>query len=166
MLSSVRHVLVAVLVLFGVTGCVSIPVEQRAELGPKAEEIWAARLAGATRRTPTFEERGAWSDQIDRRIAQFLAEHPQVANAFDVHTFRFEKQVAVGMMKEQVTVLLGGPEKAVTDRTEMEKLARAFWPQMKDKVSEVWLYPLGWRVFIHEGRVVDLVQYYVPRLSL
>ena len=164
MLSSVRSVLVALLVLAGLSGCLSAPVEQRAQLGPKAEEIWAARLAGSTRRTPTFEERGAWNDQIDQRITRFLAANPAVANAYDVHTFRFDRQVAVGMTKEQVTVLLGGPEQTVTDLKEIEKLARAFWPEMKGKVSEAWVYPLGWRVFLHEGRVVDLLQYHTPRM--
>jgi hypothetical protein len=150
--------------LFGPAGCLTAPVEQRAEIGPKAESVWAARVASATRRSPTFEERGAFQDQLEGRIARFLAQNPQVANAYDVHTFRFEKQVAVGMTKEQVTVLLGGPDKTVSDRKEMEKLAAGFWPQMKDKPSEVWVYPLGWRVFIHDGRVVDLVRSQSPRL--
>lgn len=154
------------LVLVGLAGCLSTPIERRAELGPRAETIWEARIAAQTGRSPSFEARGAFQDQLEGRISRFLAENPQVANAYDVHTFRFEKQIAVGMMKEQVAVLLGGPERIVTDRAELEKLARAFWPQMKDKVSEAWVYPLGWRVFIHEGRVVDLVQLHTPRLSL
>ena len=161
MLSPVFRIVVVLLVL---AGCASMgAVEERTTHGPKAEQIWMAQVMERTGRTPSFEESNAWRDQSDQRISRFLVQHPEVANSFEVQGFRFDKQVSVGMTKEQVTVLLGPPEATVTDVKELEKLARKYWPSMKDKVSEAWLYTLGWRVFMHEDKVVDLVQYLSPK---
>lgn len=147
------------------SGCAT-SVEKRASQGPTAEEMFKTRVVMQNGREPNFEERGHWQDQMDRRISKFLHEHPEVANSFDVMAFRFSRQVAVGMTAEQVAVLLGGPDTKVTDPAEMEKLARKFWPHIKDKAKEVWLYPGGWRIFIADGRVVDMVQYLPPGLRL
>jgi hypothetical protein len=159
------HRVVVLVVLFALAGCASMmgEVEERTTHGPKAEQIWMAQVMERTGRVPTFEESNAWRDQSDRRISRFLVEHPEVANSFEVQGFRFDKQVAVGMTKEQVTILLGPPEATVTDVKELEKLARKYWPSMKDRVSEAWLYTLGWRVFMHEDKVVDLVQFLSPK---
>ena len=157
--------IISALVLVVLAGCASSmgAVEDRTTHGPKAEQIWMAQVMERTGRMPSFEESNAWRDQSDQRISRFLMQHPEVANSFEVQGFRFDKQVSVGMTKEQVTVLLGAPEAIVTDVKDLEKLARKYWPSMKDKVSEAWLYTLGWRVFMHEDKVVDLVQYLSPK---
>ena len=153
------------LVVVLAAGCLTLPLEKRTTHGPTAEEIWTARFGGSTGRPPSMDERGHWEDQIDRRISRYLHEHPEVANAYEVQTFRFSKQVTVGMTKEQVTVLLGAPNAMVTDAAEMEKLARKYWPEIKGKAKEVWLYPAGWRIFLADDRVIDITQFLQPRLS-
>lgn len=162
MLNLVRAV-IAVVVAASLAGCVSFPVEKRAMQGPTSEDVWTARVVARSGRQPNFEERGQWQDAVDRRISRYLAAHPEFANSFEVQNFRFQKQVTVGMTMDQVTALLDTPDATVTDAREMERLARAFWPQIKGKASEVRLYPPGWRIFVNEGRVVDLVQYLPPR---
>ena len=67
--------------------------------GSTDEQIWMALIMERSGRQPSFEESNAWRDQMDRRISRYLAEHPEVANSYDVHTFRFDKQVVVGMTK-------------------------------------------------------------------
>ena len=148
------------------SGCATLGLEKRVTLGPTAEEIWKTRIRMQNGRDPSFDERGLWYDQMDRRISRFLNEHPEIANSYEIMGFRSTKQVAVGMTTEQVTVLLGGPDARVTNAAEMEKLARRFWPEIKGKAKEVWLYPDGWRIFIADGRVIDLVQYNLPTFRL
>lgn len=143
-------------------GCVTLPVEQRTTQGPTAEDMWLSRVTMQNGRAPTFEERGYWQEQIDRRITRYLNDHPEVANSYDVTVFRYEKQVTVGMTKEQVMILLGAPQSTVTDAAEMEKLARRYWPDIKDKAKEVWVYFGGWRFFFAGDRLIDITQY-VPR---
>ena len=153
-----RTLVVAALVL-AVTGCASAPIEQRTTQGPTAEQVYVARVYAQNGRQPTFEERGHWQHQMDRQIAQYLQQHPEVANSFDVQAFRFTKQVTVGMVKEQATILLGPPSSTVTDAAALEKLARKYWPDIKGKATEALVYPGGWNLFVANDRVVDITQY-------
>ena len=133
-------------------------VEQRTTQGPSAEELWFVRMYALNGREPTFDERRYWEDQIDRRIGQYLREHPETANSFDVSTFRFYRRAAVGMTKEQILILLGRPTSTTTDPAEMEKLAKKYWPEIKADAQEAWVYPLGWHFFFADNRVVDITQ--------
>jgi hypothetical protein len=150
------------------SGCAStdqmMHTEQRTTHGPTAEQVWVFRIATQNGREPTFEERQHWDTQIDRQISRYLAEHPDVANSFDVSTFRHTRQVVAGMSREQVLILLGQPDAIVTDPAGMEKLASKYWPLIKGQASEAWVYPLGWRLYFSGERLVDLTQF-IPRFT-
>ncbi|OLC12093.1 MAG: hypothetical protein AUH29_17550 [Candidatus Rokubacteria bacterium 13_1_40CM_69_27] len=147
-------------VALAVTACATWrPLEQRTTQGPAAEEFWMYRVLLANGREPNFEERRHWQDQIDDRISRYLREHPEAANNLDVSTFRFYRRAAVGMSKEQITILLGPPETVTTSPAEMEKLARKYWPDIKGQAQEAWVYPLGWHLYFAESRLVDITQY-------
>ena len=134
--------------------------EQRVFQGPTAAEIWTAGVLLLTGREPTFDEKHQWEVQIDRRISQYLHQHPEIANSADVQIFQYVRQVTVGMTKEQVVILLGAPVVATKDAAEIEKLARGYWRLIKPKnVTEAWLYPQGWRLYLGESKVVDITQY-------
>lgn len=135
------------------------PLQQRTTQGPTAEEFWLYKVVLANGRQPNFEERRHWEDDLDERIAKYLREHPAEANSLDVSTFRFFRRAAVGQTKDQVTILLGPPLATTTDATEMEKVARRFWPDIKDRVKEAWAYPLGWHVYFADAKVVEITQY-------
>ena len=116
----------------------------------------------ANGREPNFDERRHWNNQIEYRISQYLHQHPEAANSLDVSTFRFVRQVSVGQTAEQVLILLGRPITVTSDEAEMEKLARAYWPTIKGTVTEAWVYPVGWRLYFKDSKVVDITQYLVP----
>src|SRR2546426_11291843 len=84
-----------------------------------------------------------WQDQIDDRISRYLREHPEAANNLDVSTFRFYRRAAVGMSKEQITILLGPPENVTTRPAAMEKLARQDRPGIKGQARGARGAPLG-----------------------
>jgi len=138
------------------------PLQQRTTQGPAAEEFWLYRVVLANGRQPNFEERRHWEDDIDERIAKYLRAHPAAANSLDVSTFRFFRRAAVGQTKDQIAILLGPPQVTTTDPAEMEKLARKFWPDIKDRVKEAWAYPLGWYVYFVDANVVEITQYLEP----
>jgi len=149
-----------VLLLFALAACRSTAGEQRTLQGPTALEIWTAGVILRTGREPTFDERYQWDSQMERRISTYLSAHPEISNSPEVSNFTFLRQVAVGMSKEQVQLLLGLPAGAATDPAEIEKLARAYWPLIKEgQVTEAWVYPLGWRLYFSGPRVVDITQY-------
>jgi hypothetical protein len=155
--------LVVVLVVAVGVGCaVRQPLEERTTQGPTAEQLWTLRVTADTGRSPTFEERRHWEDSLEARIGEYLRRNPDRANALDVSTFRFLKQVAVGMDREQVVILLGPPMNSTTDQGAVEQLARRYWAQMRDSVTEAWEYPNGWRLFFGGPRLVDIVQYLPP----
>lgn len=156
-----RTPVLAVALLTALAACAQLTTtEQRTIQGPTAEEIWTAGVVLMTGREPTFDEKHQWQVQIDRRISQYLHQHPEIANSADVQIFQFVRQVSVGMTKEQVEVLLGAPAAAVKDAAEIEKLARRYWPLIKPKnVTEAWLYPQGWRLYFSDSKVVDITQY-------
>lgn len=156
-----RTVLVVALVSL-LSGCASssrAPVQQRTTQGPTAEAFWTAAILVQNGRAPTFEEKRHWEDDIDARIAAYLRTHQEAANALSVASFRFHKQVVVGMDKEQVRILLGEPVRASTDPAEMQNVARTYWPSIRGKASEVLVYPLGWAFFFERDKLVDITQY-------
>ena len=156
-----RTPVLAVALLTALAACAQLTMtEQRAIQGPTADEIWTAGVVLMTGREPTFDEKHQWQVQIDHRISQYLHQHPEIANSADVQIFRFVRQVTVGMTKEQVVVLLGAPVIATQDAAEIEKFARGYWPLIKPRnVTEAWLYPQGWRLYLSESKLVDITQY-------
>jgi hypothetical protein len=110
-------------------------------------------------REPTFEERRHWDNDIDARISRYLNDHPEAASSLQVSTFRFHRQVAVGMTREQVLILLGRPDRVATDAAQMETLARKFWPAIKGTVDEAWVYPGGWRLYFKGPNLIEITQH-------
>src|SRR6266850_4243662 len=137
-------------------------VEQRTTQGPTAQQMFNLRLLGDSGREPTFDERRQWDEQIEQRIGAYLREHPEKANALDVSTFKFLRQSAVGMDKDQILILLGAPLAVSTDQSHMEQIARRYWPVIQGNATEVWIYPLGWNLFYAGQRLVDITQYVAP----
>jgi hypothetical protein len=160
-LAKAAEALLALLAVLVAAGCAGLGAakELRSGQGPTAREMFHYRVVAETGRGPTFEERQHWEDQLEHRIARFLTEHPEIANAYDVVMFRHHRQVMVGMTRDQVLILLGVPDTTTADPAEMERLARRFWPQLKERVKEVWLYPPGWRLYFAGPRLVDITQY-------
>lgn len=142
--------------------CAVAAVEERSTQGPTAEQFFTHRVEVVNGRAPSFEERRHWDNDIEARISRYLNDHPEAASSLQVSTFRFQRQVAVGMSKEQVLILLGAAERTTTDAGEIEKLARRFWPAIKDTANEAWLYPGGWRLYFMGPKLVDITQY-IPR---
>lgn len=135
------------------------PSEQRTTEGLAAEQLFVHTVVQQNGREPTFEERQTWLDTLDQKISAYLREHPEAANSIEVSKFRFLRQATVGMTKEQIRILLGQPTEAVTDRDRLEKIASKYWPNIRDRATEAWLYPLGWRFYFEDDRVVDITQY-------
>lgn len=120
------------------------------------------RVLTESGREPTFDERRQWDSHLEDKIGTYLREHPDKASALDVSTFRYLRQVTVGMDKEQVLILLGAPVLVSGDQAQMEKIARVYWPQIKGNATEVWVYPLGWNMFFAGQRLIDITQYLPP----
>ena len=142
-------------------GCAAIrpPLELRTTQGPTARDVWMLKMVGQLGREPNFDERRHFDDEMEVRISDYLRAHPEDANLLTVSTFRFYRQVAVGMNKEQVLILLGPPAAVTTDAGEMEKLARKFWPELKGNVTETWVYPIGWFLYFTGQRLADITRY-------
>jgi hypothetical protein len=113
-------------------------------------------------REPTFEEKRQWDSQVEDKISAYLRQHPDKANALDVSTFRYLRQVSVGQDKEQVLILLGAPASVSGDQAQMEKIARGYWSVIKGNATEVWVYPLGWNLFFAGPKLIDITQYVPP----
>ncbi|HEY7649432.1 MAG TPA: hypothetical protein VID04_10545 [Methylomirabilota bacterium] len=156
--------LVALTLMLG--ACASArEVEQRTTQGPTADQLWMYKMVLTNGREPSFDERMYWQNDLEDQIGRYLRSHPTAANSLEVSTFRFYRRVAVGMTKDQVVILLGPPTKTTSDAAEMEKAARKYWPQVKDRAKEAWAYPMGWFFYFADDRVVDITRY-VPRKIL
>ena len=144
-------------------GCYSMRTkEQRTTEGPMAEDIWTLKSLIANGREPNFDERRRWDNAMEQKIGTYLRQNPEAASSVDVSTFRFISQVTIGQSDEQVIILLGPPLARISDTAEMEKLARQYWPAVKEnEPSEVWTYPSGWRIYMKDRTVVDITQYAV-----
>jgi hypothetical protein len=161
-LSAVKVARALLAVVLTSAACASLsspPIEQRTIVGPRAEELWIHRVFAANGRPPTFDERQQWESQLDLAIGRYLATDEAFANSPQLSTFRFLHQVAVGMSKEQVQILLGPAQQATTDAADLERLAGKFWPEVRPHAREAWVYPMGWRLYFAESRLVDITQY-------
>ncbi len=160
MIRDVKRIALVGLVLI-LAGCYMWRVkEQRTTEGPLAEDIWTMRVLMANGREPNFDERRRWDNAMERKIGEYLRQNPEAANSMDVSTFKFIRQVSVGQTSDQVLILLGPPMSKTSDQAEMEKLARQFWPSVKEgEPTEAWVYPSGWRIYIKDKTVVDITQY-------
>ena len=138
------------------------PVEQRSTQGPTSTQMLNLRVLTASGREPTFEEKRQWDSQVEEKISAYLRAHPEKASALDVSTFRYMRQVTVGMDKEQVLILLGAPVSVTGDQAQMEKVARRYWSDIKGNATELWVYPLGWNMFFAGQRLIDITQYVPP----
>jgi len=155
-----RRALALPLLVLPLLGCATHgAVEQRTTEGPAAEQFFVYKVVLQNGREPTFEERQTWQDAIDQQISGYLREHPEAANSLAVSKFRALRQATVGMTKEQIRILLGAPAETVTDRERLEKLARKYWPDIRDRAAEAWRYPLGWTFYFAGDRLVDITQY-------
>lgn len=164
MIRGVRLMAAVLGLVLVLSGCYSSRIkEQRTTEGPMAEDIWTMKVLIANGREPNFDERRRWDNAMENSIGLYLRQHPAAANSMDVSTFRFIRQVSVGQTAEQVLILLGPPLARVTEAAEMEKLARQYWPAVKEnEPSEAWTYPSGWRIYLKEKTVVDITQYAIP----
>jgi hypothetical protein len=147
-----------------VVGCTTrrAAVEQRSTQGPTSTQMLKYRVLTTSGREPTFEERRQWDAQVEEKISAYLRAHPEKASALDVSTFRYMRQVTVGMDKEQVLILLGAPVSVTGDQAQMEKVARRYWSDIKGNATELWVYPLGWNMFFAGQRLIDITQYVPP----
>jgi hypothetical protein len=156
---NVARVVLAVVLAGAACASSRLPLEQRTTQGPPAEVLWTYRVALANGREPTFDERTHWERDLDLAIRRYLAQDQAFANSPQVSTFRFLRQPAVGMTKEQVTILLGAPEVATSEAVEIEKLAGKYWADIEPRATEAWVYPLGWRFYFAGSRLVDITQH-------
>jgi len=82
----------------------------------------------ANGRQPTFEERRHFQDDLETRISKYLREHEERrSNPLTLQAFRNLHQVAAGMDKGQVEVLLGPPLTTSDDAQQMANWARRHW---------------------------------------
>jgi hypothetical protein len=151
--------LAAAVLLLTACATVAPPLEQRTSQGPTARQFWMLRSVLANGREPTLDERRHFEDQLELRISQYLAQHPEDANSLQVSAFRFDRRAVTGMSKEQVLILLGPPDAVTIDQAQMEKLGGRYWKEMQGNVTEAWVYPLGWRFFFTGLRLAEITQY-------
>ena len=155
---------VVAVVMFAVGGCIMprAGVEQITPQGPTAETMFKLRSVYANGREPNFDERQQWDSQMEQKISAYLREHPEKANALNVSTFRFLRQVTVGMDQEQVLILLGAPVEATENQVRMEQVARRYWPQVQGNATAAWVYLEGWAIYFAGQNVVAITQYLPP----
>lgn len=129
---------------------------QRATEGPTAEEIYTARFVSDYGRLPTFDETLAFRTALDDRVAAYLSRHPDLSTSTRASQFTFHRRAAVGMARDEVTLLLGAPSVRTDDVARMATAARQFWPAVGQNAREMWIYPGGWSLYFDGERLVDI----------
>ena len=145
----------------GALGCarpMSSDVPERMGRGPRAEELFYARVAAVSGREPNFDERRQHIDRMDDRVFKYLRDHPEVENKVYYSEFRFWRQVAEGNTPEEVRVLVDEPLEQTIDPSRMGVLAKQEWADVRTKAKEAWVYPLGWILFFDEKVVVAMLR--------
>ena len=151
---------VAVLVgLVSLGGCAmgqSEQVVQRTTEGPTAEEVFRSRFLDGYGRLPTFDESLSFRTDLDQRVSDYMAKHPELSTSTRASQFTFQPRISIGMTKEEVVLLAGAPSAATPDEATMQSAARQFWPVVREHATEMWIYPGGWQLYFDGDRLVDL----------
>jgi len=146
--------------LLSLAGCAtnSSPEQevQRATEGPTAKEVFTNRFLAAYNRLPTYDENIAFQSDIEERVSAYLAKHPELSTSPRASQFTFQPRVSVGMTKEEVVLLAGLPYQATPDEGQMQLAAQQFWPAVKARAKEMWIYPGGWQFYFDNDHLVDL----------
>ena len=129
---------------------------QRATEGPTAEEVYMARFVGDYGRPPTFHETLAFRSALDDRVSAYLSRHPDLSTSTRASQFTFHRRAAVGMTRDEVTLLLAAASVRTDDRARMETAAQQFWPAVGQNAREMWSYPGGWSLYFDGDRLVDI----------
>ena len=74
-----------------------------------------ARFVGDYGRLPTFDETLAFRAALDDRVAAYLSRHPDLSTSTRASQFTFHRRAAVGMTRDEVTLLLGAPSVRTDD---------------------------------------------------
>ena len=151
--------LAALVALACLGGCATEKAEQqvqRATEGPTAEEVFMSRFLNGYGRLPTFDESLAFRADLDQRVSDHMAKHPELSTSARAGQFTFQRRISVGMTKEEVVLLAGAPSAASPDEAQMKEAARQFWPAVKEHAKEMWTYPGGWQFYFDGDRLVDL----------
>ena len=133
------------------------PTVQRAAEGPSPLEVHDARFVRGYARPPSFEESELFRQAFEERVTAYLTRHPDLATSERALNFRLRGRVAVGMSKDEVTVLVSDPDSRSSEAAAMQKVARQFWPMIQPRAQEMWLYPGGWAFYFAGDRLVDIV---------
>jgi len=150
-----------IIALVSLAGCATAtgPTDsdvQRATQGPTAEEIFMSRFLKGYARLPTFDESTAFQVELDERVSDYLAKHPELSTSPRASLFTFHRRISVGMNKEEVMLLAGAPYEETGDEEQMQAAARQFWPAVRVRAKEMWVYPGGWQFYFASDRLVDL----------
>jgi hypothetical protein len=139
-------------------GCATENPEQiqRTIEGPTADEVFMTRFVNGYGRLPTFDESMAFRSELDQRVSDYLAKHPDLSTSPRASQFTFRRRISVGMTKEEVVLLVGPPSAATPDEGQMEAAARQFWPAVRVRAREMWVYPGGWQLYFDADLLVDL----------
>lgn len=145
----------------GAGGCatpMSSDVPERMGRGPRAEEMFYARVYAASAREPNFDERRQHIDRMDDRVFKYLREHPEIENKIYYSEFRFWRQVAEGNTPEEVRTLIDEPLEQTIDPARMGVLAKQEWAEVQKKAKEAWVYPMGWILYFDDKGVVAMLR--------
>jgi len=153
--------LVVIVALVNLAGCATgaEPTDkdvQRATEGPTADEVFMSRFLRGYGRLPTFDESTAFRTELAERVSGYLTKHPELSTSPRASSFTFHRRISVGMSKEEVALLAGAPYEATGDEGQMKEAARQFWPSVKERAKEMWVYPGGWQFYFEGDRLVDL----------
>lgn len=134
------------------------PVVENTTRGPMAAEMHVVRSFNANGRSPGWDEKRQFEDQLEEKVFKYLREHPEIENDPRYTTFRFWRQVSIGSTKEEVRILLDEPDQRTIDPALMASLSRRHWSQVQSKAKEAWLYPLGWVIYMDDTVVVSMIR--------
>src|SRR5207237_7320018 len=117
-------------------------------------------------RLPTFDESSAVRVELENRVSSYLTAHPELSTSPRVSQFTFHRRIAVGMTRDEVMLLAGDPSAVSIEQMRMASAAGQFWPAVRQRASEMSLYPGGWSFYFYRDRLVDVtVACHPPLLS-
>ena len=142
------------------SSCMPLGYHESPVIGPGSTK-WVR--TGYTLKT-TREERLQFNKEVEAKVERFIDSHP---NLTDLERDALKKfQVAEGMTKAQITLLLGNPLEVLTSPEGLPGNAKDQWIRLPS-IDEAWLYRINSSrfnnavavIYYDEDRVISIMEY-------
>lgn len=102
----------------------------------------------------TVQQIRALKSQLQAKVEQYITERPTLTEAKRAQLRKLI--VSRGMTREEARFLLGEPPRILRKTEDLQKRAGPFWPELRERTQEAWIYHSD-TLFFSGEEIIDIL---------